>query len=120
MRVAGGQRAFNVRPQLRRTFQAFERGAEPLRTAAGLATTANWASNLLVSLTFLTLTDLFGPSQTFWLYGVLTVVALVFAYKLVPETKGRTLEEIAAFWQDGHGLPSGARPVAADTPDRAA
>ena len=88
--------------------------------AAGLATTANWASNLLVSLTFLTLTDLFGPSQTFWLYGVLTVVALVFAYKLVPETRGRTLEAIEAFWHDTRGPRSGAGPAAANPLDRAA
>ena len=88
--------------------------------AAGLATTANWASNLVVSLTFLTLTDLFGPSQTFWLYGVLTVVALVFAYKLVPETRGRTLEAIEAFWHDTRGPRSGARPAPANTLDRAA
>jgi MFS transporter, SP family, galactose:H+ symporter len=84
--------------------------------AAGLATTANWASNLLVSLTFLTLTDLIGPSQTFWLYGVLTVVALIFAYKLVPETRGRTLEAIEAFWHDTRD----ARSAPTNTLDRAA
>jgi MFS family permease len=67
----------------------------PLRIrgqAMGVATTANWASNLVVSSTFLTLTDTFGPSRTFWLYGLLTIAAVIFAYKLVPETKGRTLE----------------------------
>src|SRR5438105_14961312 len=88
--------------------------------AAGLATTANWASNLVVSLTFLTLTDLFGPSQTFWLYGVLTVVALVFAYKLVPETRGRTLEAIEAFWRTSRKRTSDASPRGANVIDRAA
>jgi MFS family permease len=73
----------------------------PLRLrsqAMGVATTANWASNLVVSSTFLTLTDTFGPSRTFWLYGLLTIAAVIFAYTLVPETKGRTLEAIEKFW----------------------
>jgi hypothetical protein len=51
---------------------------------------------------------------------VLTVVALVFAYKLVPETRGRTLEAIEAFWHDTRGPRSGARPAPANTLDRAA
>jgi sugar porter (SP) family MFS transporter len=69
----------------------------PLRVrglAMGVATTANWASNLLVSVTFLTLTEVFGPSRTFWFYGLLTIAAVIFAYKFLPETKGRTLEAI--------------------------
>jgi sugar porter (SP) family MFS transporter len=81
----------------------------PLRIrgrAMGVATTANWASNLLVSLTFLTLTQVFGASLTFWLYALLTVAALVFAYKLVPETKGRTLEAIERFWHTPQGVRS--------------
>lgn len=63
-------------------------------TAMGVVTVLNWAGNLLVSLTFLRLVDVFGQSGTFWLYGVLTLLALVFCYHLVPETKGRSLEEI--------------------------
>ena len=69
----------------------------PLRLrglAAGVATTANWASNLLVSLTFLSLIEGLGTSMTFWAYGLVTVAAIVFAYRLVPETKGHTLEEL--------------------------
>jgi sugar porter (SP) family MFS transporter len=95
----------------------------PLRVrglAMGVATTANWAANLLVSLTFLTFIDLFGPSWTFWLYGLLTVVALIFVYKLVPETKGRTLEAIEAFWRSSRARTSSASPPEADAMDRAA
>jgi MFS transporter, SP family, galactose:H+ symporter len=55
----------------------------------------------VVSLTFLTLVEKFGPTWTFWLYGVLSIAAWLFSYKLVPETKGRTLEEIEAFWHQG-------------------
>ncbi|QCS45013.1 sugar porter family MFS transporter [Natrinema versiforme] len=63
-------------------------------TAMGTVTVLNWAANLIVSLTFLRLVDVFGQSGTFWLYGGLCFIALVFCYQLVPETKGRSLEEI--------------------------
>ena len=69
--------------------------------AEGIAAGANWAANFLVSLTFLTLVQMFGPSQTFWLYGVLSVAAWIFSYYWVPETKGRTLEEIENSWRVG-------------------
>jgi MFS transporter, SP family, galactose:H+ symporter len=67
--------------------------------AEGIAAGANWAANFLVSLTFLTLVQMFGPSKTFWLYGALAVLAWIFSYNLVPETKGRTLEEIENSWR---------------------
>jgi len=65
----------------------------------GVAATFNWGSNLLVSLTFLTLLQEIGATRTFWLYGVFAISAWLFSYYLVPETKGRTLEEIEAFWR---------------------
>jgi SP family galactose:H+ symporter-like MFS transporter len=65
----------------------------------GVAATFNWGSNLLVSLTFLTLLQEIGATRTFWLYGVFAIGAWLFSYYLVPETKGRTLEEIEAFWR---------------------
>ncbi|AHG00573.1 major facilitator transporter [Halostagnicola larsenii XH-48] len=65
-------------------------------TAMGVVTVVNWAGNLIVSLTFLRLVDVFGQSGTFWLYGAFSALALVFCYQLVPETKGRSLEEIEA------------------------
>jgi MFS transporter, SP family, galactose:H+ symporter len=65
----------------------------------GLAAAFNWGSNLLVSLTFLTLLQVFGGTRTFWLYGLFAIGAWLFSYYMVPETKGRTLEEIEAFWR---------------------
>jgi SP family galactose:H+ symporter-like MFS transporter len=62
--------------------------------AQGTAAAANWAANLVVSLTFLTLVEALGPTRTFWLYALFAVATWIFAYYLVPETKGRTLEEI--------------------------
>jgi sugar porter (SP) family MFS transporter len=83
----------------------------PLRVrglAMSVATTANWGSNLVVSLTFLTLLQALGPANTFWLYGLVAITAWYFAFRLVPETRGRTLEEIESYWRptplpaDGH------------------
>ena len=68
-------------------------------SAEGIAATFNWGSNLLITLTFLTLVEQLGPSLTFWIYGLCAVAAGVFSYYFVPETKGRTLEEIEEFWR---------------------
>jgi MFS transporter, SP family, galactose:H+ symporter len=67
--------------------------------AEGTAASANWAFNLLVSLTFLTLLNALGAGRTFCLFGVLALASFVFSYRLVPETKGRTLEDIENFWR---------------------
>ena len=69
--------------------------------AEGTAATFNWGSNLIVSLTFLTLVEKLGASSTFALYALASVASWLFAYYLVPETKGQTLEQIEAFWRTG-------------------
>jgi MFS transporter, SP family, galactose:H+ symporter len=68
-------------------------------SAEGVSAAFNWGSNLLVSLTFLTLLQMIGPTRTFWLYGLFAVAAWIFSYVRVPETRGRTLEEIEEFWR---------------------
>src|SRR5438309_8916686 len=70
--------------------------------AEGTAATFNWASNLIVSLTFLTLVEKLGASSTFFLYALASVASWLFAFYFVPETKGRTLEQIEAFWRERH------------------
>jgi hypothetical protein len=67
--------------------------------AEGSAATTCWASNLIVSLTFLTLLETLGATATFSLYAILSVAAWLFSFYFVPETKGRTLEQIEAFWR---------------------
>ncbi len=62
------------------------------------ATIANWLANLVVALTFLDLVDVLGRPGIFSLYAALTFGAVVFAYKLVPETKGLSLESVEALW----------------------
>ncbi|KAF3689378.1 Solute carrier family 2, facilitated glucose transporter member 10 Glucose transporter type 10 [Channa argus] len=54
----------------------------------------NWAANLLVTFTFLNVVDAIGLSGMFVLYGVTAVVAGIFFYFMLPETKGKTLQEI--------------------------
>ena len=63
-----------------------------------LATAANWGSAWLVSQFFLTLTDTIGQAGTFWLFAAFSAVAFVWVTRSVPETKGKTLEEIEQLW----------------------
>ncbi len=69
--------------------------------AMSAVTVTNWAMNLVVAVTFLTLVGVLGHAGTFWLYGVIAVGAWVFFYRLVPETKGKTLEQIEEHWRSG-------------------
>ena len=67
--------------------------------AAGVGTMANWTFNFIVSLTFLLLIEALGRSGAFWFYGVIGLFTLGFCWKLVPETKGKRLEDIQAIFQ---------------------
>jgi hypothetical protein len=69
--------------------------------AMSAVTVTNWALNLVVAVTFLTLVGVLGHAGTFWLYGVIAIGAWVFFYRLVPETKGKTLEQIEEHWRSG-------------------
>jgi sugar porter (SP) family MFS transporter len=76
----------------------------PLRIrgrAMSIGTAANWSANLIVAISFLTLTRVMGKAATFWLYGAVTIGAWLFAFFLVPETKGKTLEQIEAYMRAG-------------------
>jgi sugar porter (SP) family MFS transporter len=63
-------------------------------TAMGLAVFANWAANFAVSQTFPVFLKSWGPGPVFLGYAAIGVIAFVFVKFLVPETKGRSLEEI--------------------------
>ncbi len=67
--------------------------------AAAAGTMTNWFFNFLVSLTFLSLIDLLTQSGAFWFYGIIGLVTLWFCWKFVPETKGRSLEQIDSIFQ---------------------
>jgi Na+/melibiose symporter-like transporter len=57
-------------------------------------TVANWGFNFLVSFTFLQLVSTAGKGGAFFTYAALGIAAIVFFAWKVPETKGRSLEEI--------------------------
>ncbi len=57
-----------------------------------------WSSVYLVSQTFPMLLDSIGSAFTFWIYMVMAVLAFVFVFKMIPETKGKSLEEIELSW----------------------
>ena len=69
--------------------------------AMSTVTVINWTMNLIVAITFLSLVSFIGQASTFWLYGLIAIGAWIFFYKLVPETKGKTLEEIEEHWRKG-------------------
>jgi len=68
--------------------------------AMSVATFMIWTSCYIVAQTFPMLNDSpsIGPALTFWVYGACSLAALVFVAAMVPETKGRSLEEIEASW----------------------
>jgi SP family xylose:H+ symportor-like MFS transporter len=72
--------------------------------AMAVAVAAQWIANFLVSWTFPVLNDnpalvkAFHHGFAYWIYGVMSVLAALFMWKLVPETKGRTLEQMNALW----------------------
>lgn len=76
--------------------------------AMSTATVVNWGMNLLVAITFLSLIQTIGASGTFWFYSIIGIMAWFFIYRFVPETKGKTLEEIESHWRQGkHPLEMG-------------
>jgi SP family galactose:H+ symporter-like MFS transporter len=75
----------------------------PLRVrskAAAVGTMANWAFNFIVSLTFLLLIDELGRAGTFFLYAAICAFTAYFCRRLVPETKGKHLEDIQAIFRE--------------------
>ena len=71
----------------------------PLRIrgfAMGIAVLVLWLANFVVALVFPPMVAALGGSATFWVFAVLNVGSLVFSARLVPETKGRSLEQLEA------------------------
>jgi sugar porter (SP) family MFS transporter len=59
-----------------------------------IATIANWGANFVVAISFLTLLNTISNAGTFFLLGFLSLTAVAYFWKKVPETEGLTLEEI--------------------------
>ncbi|XP_013068752.2 proton myo-inositol cotransporter-like [Biomphalaria glabrata] len=63
-------------------------------TGNSLSAATNWIANLLVSMTFLTLTETLTKYGTYWLFVGIAILGLMFFGICLPETKGRKLEDI--------------------------
>jgi SP family xylose:H+ symportor-like MFS transporter len=76
-----------------------------IRGALSIAVAAQWIANWIVSLTFpmmndnVWLTNIFHHGFSYWIYGIMGILSAIFMWKLVPETKGRTLESIEELWK---------------------
>nr|XP_054970111.1 solute carrier family 2, facilitated glucose transporter member 12 isoform X2 [Pan paniscus] len=63
--------------------------------AMALTSSMNWGINLLISLTFLTVTDLIGLPWVCFIYTIMSLASLLFVVMFIPETKGCSLEQIS-------------------------
>ena len=66
--------------------------------ATAIAVAFQWIFNFIVSSTFVPLYA-WSPSFTYGLYSAICIIAAVFVWKLVPETKGKTLEDMTKLWK---------------------
>ncbi len=66
--------------------------------AMSIAIVFLWAADFVVSLTFPVMADKLSEAYTFWIYAVVCAASFVFILLALPETKGKTLEEIEKSW----------------------
>ncbi len=71
--------------------------------AMGVAFFVNWIVNYMVSLTFLTFTQVLGAGGTFWLFAVVCIFGLWFVVVKVPETKGKSFIQIQKYFKSKIG-----------------
>jgi Sugar (and other) transporter len=86
-------------------------------TAMGLAVCLHWGANFLVSQTFPVILDGWGPGPVFLGYAAIGVIAFASVKLLLPETKGRSLEEMEAALRKKTGTAA-REPVAAGRAER--
>ncbi|KAG2228306.1 hypothetical protein INT45_011098 [Circinella minor] len=61
--------------------------------ANGVSTSVNWFCNLLVAISFLSLTNVLSAAGAFWFYAILSFIFWILIMKYVPETAGKSLED---------------------------
>lgn len=78
-----------------------------IRAAAmGVATVLLWGANGVVSFGFPPLLEAFGVGRLFAGFAVICFLALIFTWRCVPETKGRSLEQIETGFREKAGVPT--------------
>ncbi|ACB93764.1 sugar porter family MFS transporter [Beijerinckia indica] len=73
--------------------------------AMGLAAVSVWASDIVISLSTLSLVEVLGPTGTFWLFAGVNAIAVWFVWRYVPETAGHSLEQIETSLKEGTFQP---------------
>ena len=68
--------------------------------AVAIAVAFQWIFNWIVSTSFVPMANSLGYGFVYALYGIICVVAAIFVWKLVPETKGKTLEDMTKLWKE--------------------
>lgn len=63
-----------------------------------IATSVNWMFNLLISLTFITLTEVLTTHGTFYMYAIISSILWLLIFWKLPETRGKSLEDISAMF----------------------
>ncbi|WP_436418187.1 D-xylose transporter XylE [Petrimonas sulfuriphila] len=66
--------------------------------AVAVAVAAQWAANYLISSTYPAMMEYSG-ALTYGFYGLMAVISALFVWKMVPETKGKSLEEMESLWK---------------------
>lgn len=66
--------------------------------ASGIAVFTNWFCAFVVTKEFLLVQDVFGAAATFWLFAVFCTSSVIFVWRKVPETKGKSLEDIELYF----------------------
>ncbi|GMX60791.1 arabinose-proton symporter AraE [Paenibacillus elgii] len=85
--------------------------------ATAIASMSLWAADYIVSQSFPPMLNTAGPAMTFWIFGVLSLVTFLFTWRVVPETKGKSLEEIEAVWAAKAKAEPGDQPALAAAVD---
>ncbi len=68
--------------------------------AVAIAVAFQWIFNWIVSTSFVPMANSLGYGFVYAMYGTICILAAVFVYKLVPETKGKTLEDMTKLWKE--------------------
>ena len=66
--------------------------------AVAVAVAAQWAANYFISSTYPAMME-FSSGLTYCFYGAMSILSFIFVWKMVPETKGKTLEEMEQLWR---------------------
>ena len=76
--------------------------------------TANLTANALIESVFLTMLNSLGGAGMFTVFAMIATVGFFLVYRFAPETKGRQLEDIRRFWENGGHWPDETSSATAD------